>query len=82
MKLGCVIFIALCALTAWAQFEEPAGRDTSRTDSLTAWPDTSVALTDSTAPHHASLRHGWLYPMGIVMVTCMGFLMLFTMRSR
>ena len=83
MKLGCVILIALCTWNAWAQFAEPPAADTLRTDSLSAWPDTSVALSDSMVPPpHATLHHGWLYHMGVMMITMMGFMMLFTMRSR
>ena len=83
MKLCFAIIIALYVISAWAQFDGPRRSDTLRADTLTAWPDTSFSLADSTLPpHHATVRHGWLYPLGIMMITMMGFMMLFTMRSR
>ena len=82
-NLWCAVFIALFTLSALAQFDEPAHPDTLRSDSVTSWPDTSVAFSDTLIPSpHAPLHHGWLFPMGIAMVTCMGFILLYTMRSR
>lgn len=84
MKLVCWIFAAVCVVwvpAALAQFDEPP--DSLHADTLALWPDTSLAASDTLAmPQHATLRHGWLYPLGIAAVTCMGFLMLFTVRSR
>lgn len=82
MRSLCVIFLLLFTLSAQAQFEQPEGLDTLRTDSVTMWPDTSIAFADSTAPQRVSLRRGWLFPMGIAIATCTGLLMLFTVRSR
>jgi hypothetical protein len=83
VKLCCAVIIALYAITAWAQFDGPHRSDSLRADSLTVWPDTSFSLADSTlARQHATLRHGWLYPLGIMMLTTTGFIMLFTVRSR
>ena len=82
-RLWCAVFIALCVLNAVAQFDEPASQDTLRADSVTTWPDTSVAFADTLVPPpHAPLHHGWLYPLGIAMVTCLGFIMLYSTRSR
>jgi hypothetical protein len=84
MKCGfwCVVLIALCMTSALAQLDEPANADTARTDTTFIWADTVVAFSDSTSPQHATLHHGWLYPLSIAAVTCMGLLMLFTLRSR
>ncbi len=83
MKLGCVVFVALLVLVglllAQLPSEQPVPVDTVRSDSLTFWPDTAAVFPDSTA--HATFRHGWLYPMGVIMVVMMGFMLLFTTRS-
>lgn len=82
MKLCCaILFVVLLSQAALAQLTgEPATPlDTLRTDSLALWSDTTAVLADSTAP--ADVRHAWLYPMSLVMLTCMGFFMLFSARS-
>jgi hypothetical protein len=81
-KLWCAAFIALFALNALAQFDEPASSDTLHSDSLLAWPDT-VALPDTLIPPpHAPVHLGWLYPLGMAAFTCLGFIMLYSIRSR
>lgn len=83
MKLGCVILAALLLLVglllAQLPSEPPAAADTVRGDSLSIWSDTAAVFPDSTA--RMTLRHGWLYPMGVIMATCIGFMLLFTTRS-
>jgi hypothetical protein len=82
-RLWCVVLIALCAWNAAAQFDQPANPDSLRSDSVTSWPDTSVAFSDTLIPPpKAPLHQGWLYPLGVAAVTCLGFILLYTMRSR
>ena len=81
MKRWIIVLILLCFMSAAAQFDQPALSDSTGADSLNSWSDTSAFITDSTV-HQASFRHGWLFPVGLVALTFMGFLMLFTTRSR
>jgi hypothetical protein len=85
MKSACAVFIALllCSLFVSAQsLDNPVPiADSLHADSQAVWTDSTLAMfSDSIAP--PDLRHGWLYPIGILTVTCVGFLMLFTTRSR
>jgi hypothetical protein len=75
---GLLLMVPL--LCAQLPGDEPAASDTVRHDSLALWADTTTAFPDSTLP--TGIRHAWLYPIGVLAVTCIGFLVLFSARSR
>ncbi len=83
MKLGCAVLVALVVLTglllAQLPDDQPVPVDSVRSDSLSLWPDTIMVSSDSTS--HPTFRHGWLYPMGVMMATCVGIMLLFSTRS-
>jgi hypothetical protein len=74
--------LILFAVCAFSQGELPINPDTLRVDTLSVWPDTAAAFADTAAPQQVSFREGWLLPVGVILVTCSGILMLFSLRSR
>jgi hypothetical protein len=46
------------------------------------WEDSSLALTDTTASGPTGLIHGWVLPVGVILVTATAVWLLFSTRSR
>jgi len=81
VRAACIVIVALIlTCMASAQFPDETPADTVRADSLPGWADSAVVFPDSTAPE--GLLHDWLYPAGMLLITSLGFIMLFTTRSR